>query len=147
MNAPANAKRGHNLLFLDTTTPFRFRDVWHRGDGNNDGQERVLFQQAGTSGVYYPETLKSMCLAFDLAWTRVFSIFENAETVRQILAVQILHHADRGEHRVGGLATAAANGLFATTGLCDRHHSSTGGPRAKGNVNRGFARSRTLRQI
>jgi hypothetical protein len=37
--------------------------------------------------------------------------------------------------------------LFAATGLCDRHHPSTGGPRAKGNLNRGFAHSRTLRQI
>jgi hypothetical protein len=145
MNAPANAKRGHNLLLLNTTTPIRVLDVWHHRDGSN-GQERLLFQQARTSGVYYPETLKSMRLAFDLAWTHVSSIFEDPETARRILAVQILHHTDRGEHGVGGLATAATTGLFAAAGVCDCHYPSTG-PQAKKNVNRDFAHFRTLRQI
>jgi hypothetical protein len=147
MKAPANAKGRHSLLLLDTTRPFRVLDVWHHRVGNNNGQERLLFQQAGTSGVYYPETLKSMRLAFDLAWTRVSSIFEDPEAARQILAVQILHHADRGEHKVGGLATAATDDLFTLTGVRDRHHPSTGGPRANGNVNRDFTHFRTLRQI
>jgi hypothetical protein len=144
MNAPANAKRRQNLLF-NTTMPFHVLDVRHQRNEDNNGQERLLFQQAATSGVYYPETLKSMRLAFDLAWTRVSSIFEDPETARQILAVQILHHADRGEHKAGGLATAATDDLLALTGVCDRHHPSTGGPRAKDNVNRDFAHFRTLR--
>jgi hypothetical protein len=122
-------------------------DVWHHRVGNNNGQERLLFQQAGTSGVYHPETLKSMRLAFDLAWTCVSSIFKNPETARQILAVQILHHADRGEHKVGGLATAATDDLFTLAGVRDRHHQWTGDPRGKENINRDFAHFRTLRQI
>jgi hypothetical protein len=127
MNAPTSAKRWHNLLLPDTTTPFRVLDVWHHRDEGDDGQELVLFQQPRTSGVYYPETLKSMRLAFDLAWNHVSSMFEDPETARQILAVQILHHADRGEYKAGGLATAATDDLFALTGVCDRHHPSTGG--------------------
>jgi hypothetical protein len=146
MKAPANAKGRHSLLLLDTTRPFRVLDVWHHRVGNNNGQERLLFQQAGTSGVYYPETLKSMRLAFDLAWNHVSSIFEDPETARQILAAQILHHADRGEHKAEGLAAAATDDLLALTEVCDRH-PSTGGPRANGNVNRDFGHFRTLRQI
>src|SRR4051812_32240032 len=145
MNAPANAKRRHNPLF-NTTTPFHVLNVRHQRNEDNNGQERLLFQQAGTSGVYYPETLKSMRLAFDLAWNHVSSIFEDPEAARQILAVQILHHTDRGEHGVGGLATAATTGLFAAAGVCDCHYPSTG-PQAKKNVNRDFAHFRTLRQI
>jgi hypothetical protein len=147
MNAPSNAKRRHNLLLLHTTTPFRVLDVWHdRGEGN-DRQERLLFQQPKASGVYYPDTLKSMRLAFDLAWNHVSSMFEDPETARQILAVQILHHADRGEYKAGGLATAATDDLFALTGVCDCHHPSTEGRRGNENVNRDFANFRTLRQI
>jgi hypothetical protein len=142
MNAPANAKRQHNLILLQTTTPSRLFDVQHQENEGNHGQERLLFRQAVTSGVYYPETLKSMRLAFDLAWNHVSSLFEDPETSRQILAAQILHHADRGKHKVSGLATAAADDLLALTGVCDRHHASTGGPRAKGNVNRDFAHFR-----
>jgi hypothetical protein len=126
MNAPANAKRRHKLLLFDTTTPSRVLDVWHHRDEGNNRQERLLFQQAKTSGVYYPETLKSMRLAFDLAWNHVSSMFEDPETARQILAVQILHHADRGEHEAGDLATAATDDLFALAGVCHRHHPSTG---------------------
>ena len=146
MNASANAKRRYNPLFK-TTTPFHVLNVRHQRNEDNNGQERLLFQQAGTSGVYYPETLKSMRLAFDLAWNHVSSIFEDPEPARQILAVQILHHADRGEHKAGGLATAATDDLLALTGVCDRHHPSTGGPRANENVNREFAHFCTPRQI
>ena len=75
----------------------------------------VPLKRAKTPGVYYPEILESMRLAFDLAWNNVSSRFEDPETARRILAVQIFHHADRGEHRVGGLATAAADDLLALT--------------------------------
>jgi hypothetical protein len=109
MNAPANAKRRHNLLLLDTTAPFYVLDIVDQRNEGNNGQERLLFRQAVTSGVYYPETLKSMRLAFDLAWNHVSSMFKDSETARQILAVQILRHADRGEHKVGGLTTAATD--------------------------------------
>jgi hypothetical protein len=147
MNAPTNTKRQHNLLLSQTTTSFHVLDILDQKNEGNDGQERLLFRQAMTSGVYYPEILKSMRLAFDLAWNQVSSMFEDPETARQILAVQILHHADRGEHKVGGLTTAATEDLLAVTGVCDRHHPSTGGPRANENVNRDFVHFRTLRQI
>jgi hypothetical protein len=147
MNAPANAERRRNLLLPDTTTPFRVLDVWHHRDEGNNRQERLLFQQARTSGVYYPEILKSMRLAFCLAWNHVSSMFEDPEAARQILAVQILQHADRGEHKAGGLATAATDDLFALTGVCDRHRPPTGNPRPHKNVNRDLAQFRTLRRI
>jgi hypothetical protein len=147
MNAPANPKQQHNLLLSQTTTPFHVLDIVDQRNEDGNGQERLLFGQAVTSGVYYPETLKSMRLAFDLAWNHVSSMFEDPETARQILAVQILRHADRGEHKVEGLTTAAADDLLAVTGVCDRHHPSTGGPRADENVKRDFAHFRTLRQI
>jgi hypothetical protein len=79
------------------------------------------FKEAKTSGIYYPELAKSMRMAFDLAWNHVSSRFEDPETARRILAVQILHHADHGEHKVGGLATAAADDLLALAGACDDH--------------------------
>jgi hypothetical protein len=60
-----------------------------------------------------------MRLAFDLAWNNVSSSFEDPETARRILAVQIFHHADRGEHKIGGLASAAADDLLALT--CKSH--------------------------
>jgi hypothetical protein len=146
MNAPANVKRRDNLLF-NTTRPLDVLHVLHQRNDGNDGQERLLFQQAESSGVYYPETLKSMRLAFDFAWNQVSSIFDDPETARQILAAQILHHADRGEHKAEGLAAAATDDLLALTEVCDRHHPATGGTRANGNVNRDFAHFRTLRQI
>jgi hypothetical protein len=59
-----------------------------------------------------------MRLAFDLAWNRVSLRFDDPETARRILAKQILHHADRGQRKVGGLATAAADDLLALTGAC-----------------------------
>jgi hypothetical protein len=77
------------------------------------GQGRLLFQQAGPSGVYYPETLKSMRAAFDLAWRHVCSKFQDREGARHWLAVQILHHVNRGEHNVGRIATSAADDLLA----------------------------------
>jgi hypothetical protein len=80
-------------------------------------------KQAQTSGVYYPEILKSMRLAFDIAWNRVSSRFDDPETARQILAKQILHHADRGQRKVWGLATAAANDVLALTGACGDRRS------------------------
>src|SRR4051794_35307837 len=101
-------------------------------------------QMTIVSGVYYPGTLKSMRLAFDLAWNHVSSMFEDAETARQILAVQILHHADRGEHTVQNLATAAIDDLLALTGVCDAHPPSTQSPRVKRNVNQDFTHFRTL---
>ena len=74
-------------------------------------------------------------------------MFEDPEAARQILAVQILQHADRGEHKAGGLATAATDDLFALTGVCDRHRPPTGNPRPHKNVNRDLAQFRTLRRI
>jgi hypothetical protein len=147
MNASANTKRQHELFLPKTATPFHVLDVRHQQNQSNDEQGRLLFQQARTPGVYYPEILKSMRRAFDLAWNHVSSMFEDPETARQILAVQILHHADRGEHKAGGLATAATDDLLALTGVCDPHRPPTGNPRAHKNVNRDLAQIRTLRQI
>jgi len=88
--------------------------------------------------------LKSMRLAFDLAWNHVSSMFEDPETARRLLAVKILHHASRGEHKIGGLTTAAIDDFLAVTGVCDRHHPSTGGLPTSKNAKRDFAHFRTL---
>jgi hypothetical protein len=110
----------------------------------------LLFQRAddaGASGVYYPEALKSMCMAFDLAWKHVSWMFEDQEKARRILAVQLLHHADRGEHNVGRLATSATDDLIALTGVSGRRHSRTSSTLAKASVKRTFADYRALRQV
>jgi hypothetical protein len=124
----------------------RFLD---RTDQSNGGQGWLLFQRADeavASGVYYPAALKSMRIAFDFAWKHVSSMFEDQEGARQILAVQILHHADRGEHNVERLATSATDDLIALTGVPDRLYPRTRSISAKAYVNRSFAEYRALRQ-
>jgi len=95
------------------TSPFC--GVFRKSTGETVSAFPATFQQAKTSGVYYPEGLKLMRLAFDLAWNNVSSRFEDAESARHILAVRILHHADYGQHRAGSLAAAAADDLLAVT--------------------------------
>jgi hypothetical protein len=92
-----------------------FCGVFRKSTGETASAFPVAFQHAKASGVYHPEILKSMRLAFNLAWNNVSSRFEDPETARHILAVQILHHADQGQHKVGSLAAAAADGLLALT--------------------------------
>jgi hypothetical protein len=100
-----------------------FCGVFRKNTRNTASSFEVLCKQVQTSGVYYPEILKSMRLAFDLAWSRVSLSFEDPEAARRILAKQILHHADRGQRKVGGLATAAADDLLALTGACGHRRS------------------------
>jgi hypothetical protein len=139
------------------TSPF-YRPTGHvRAGGFADlagdskaGQGWLLFQRAddaGASGVYYPEALKSMCMAFDLAWEHVSWMFEDQEKARRILAVQVLHHADRGEHNVGRLATSATDDLIALTGVSGPRHSRISSTLAKASVKRTFADYRALRQM
>jgi hypothetical protein len=125
----------------------RFRGNDFRGGG---GQESLLFQRADeatASGIYYPETLKSMRAAFELAWKHVSPMFEDAEAAREILAVQIFHHVDRGEHNVGRLATSATGDFIALmTGSPDRRYSPRRSSSPKEYVKRSFADYRALRQ-
>jgi len=93
--------------------PFHANVFDGRGEEGVAGQGRLLLREATTSGVYYPETLKSMREAFDLAWKHVCSKFQDREGARHWLAGQILHHVNRGEHNVGRLATSAADDLLA----------------------------------
>jgi hypothetical protein len=145
---PMNPKS--TSLLHNTAAPSRARGF--RGFGNKGDAEhgRLLFQradEAAASGVYYPETLKLMRMAFDLAWRHVFSMFEDQERARQILAVQILHHIDRGEHNAGRLATSAADDLIALAGgASDRAYSSSRSTSAKAYTKRSFADYRALRQ-
>jgi hypothetical protein len=97
--------------------------VFPKTTGQRVSASPVPFKEPKTSGIYYPELARSMRIAFDLVWNHVSSRFEDPETARRILAVQILHHADRGEHKVGGLATAAVDDLLALAGACDDHLS------------------------
>jgi hypothetical protein len=132
----------------DILVPFRARDFEgrNRGDG---GHGSLLFQradEAAASGVYYPETLKAMRTAFDLAWKQVSSMFEDREKARQILAVQIFHHVDRGEHNVRRLATSATDDLIVLTGASARPHWPTRSVAAKAYAKRSFADYRALRQ-
>jgi hypothetical protein len=92
-----------------------FCGVFRKSTGQTVSSFLVPLKRTKTSRVYYPEILASMRLAFDLAWNNVSSSFEDPETARRILAVQIFHHADRGEHKIGGLASAAAVDLLALT--------------------------------
>ena len=124
----------------------RFSD---RTDQSNGGQGWLLFQRAdevGSSGVYYPEALKSMRMAFDLAWKHVSPMFGDQASARQTLAVQILHHLDRGEHRVGRLATSAADDLIALTSAPDRPPLRNHSASAKESV-RNFVHYRALRRV
>ena len=151
MTVPAYSRtkpRSTSLLY-DRAGPFRASEFSDRANQRNAGQGWLLFQRADeavASGVYYPPALKSMRMAFDLAWKHVSSMFEDQEGARQILAVQILHHADRGEHNVGRLATSAADDLIALTGVSDRLYPRTRSISAKAHVNRSFAEYRALRQ-
>jgi hypothetical protein len=128
-----------------------------RGDNFLDGgaesdavQGWLLFERADEakgSGVYYPAALKSMRTAFELAWKHISPMFEDAEAAREILAVQILHHLDRGEHNVGRLATSATDDLIALTGPRDRRLSTRRNSSPKAYVKRSFADYRALRQV
>jgi hypothetical protein len=134
----------------EPTGPFRGIDSYRARDKNNAGQGRHLFQrpdEAGASGVYYPEATKSMCMAFDLAWKHVAVTFEDAQRARSILAVQILHHVDRGEHNVGRLATSATDDLIALTGVSDRRYVQARSTLIKGYARRSFATYRALREV
>jgi hypothetical protein len=115
-----------------------------------DAEEgRLLFHradEAGASGIYYPETLKSMRMAFDLAWTHVSSMFEDQQRARQTLAVQILHHVNRGEYSVGRLATSAADDLIALTSVSDRR-SRNRRATASASINQTFAHYRAVRKV
>jgi hypothetical protein len=86
-------------------------------------------------------------MAFDLAWKHVSLTFEDQEKARSILAVQILHHVDRGEHNVGRLATSATDDLVALTGVSDRRYVRTRGTSTKGVARRSFATYRALREV
>jgi hypothetical protein len=128
-----------------------------RGNGFRSGRERsnggrgwLLFQRADEttgSGVYYPETLKSMGMAFDLAWKHMSVIFEDRESARQILAVQILHHVDRGEHNVGRLATAATDDLIALTGVFHRDYPRGRSASVNAYAKQTFVDYRSARQV
>jgi hypothetical protein len=124
-----------------------FRGFGNKGDAE---QGRLLFQrpdEAAASGVYYPETLKLMRMAFNLAWRHVFSMFEDQERARQILAVHIIHHIDRGEHNAKRLATSAADDLIALAEKASgRAYSSSRSTSAKRYTKRSFADYRALRQ-
>jgi hypothetical protein len=152
MTAPSYSPLGRKgAALLDKTTGrFRGNDFRNGRDGSNAGQEWRLFQRADeatASGVYYPEALKSMRMAFDLAWKHMFSIFEDQESARRILAVQIFHHMDRGEHNVGRLATAATDDLIALTGVFHREYPRSGSTSTNAYAKQSFADYRSARQI
>jgi hypothetical protein len=131
------------------TGPFPGSKSYGALDESNAGQEWLFFQRADEalgSRVYYPETLKSMCMAFDLAWRHVSFTFEDPERARSILAAQILHHVDRGERNLGRLATSATNDLIALTEGSDRRFVQTRGAPTKA-VGRSFAAYRALRGL
>lgn len=148
-----------------TYSPLGSKDAFHLGkgtrraggdnlldgrEGRDAGQGWLLFQRADdvtSSGVYYPATLKSMRTAFELAWKHLSPMFEDAEAAREILAVQILHHADRGEHNVGRLATSATDDLMALTGARDRRQSARRNSAPKAYAKRSFVDYRALRQV
>jgi hypothetical protein len=142
---PKSASLLHNTAAASQAREFRAF-----GDKGDAEQGRLLFQradEAAASGVYYPETLKMMRMAFDLAWGHVFSMFEDQERARQILAVQVLHHIHRGEHNARRLATSAADDLIALAGgASDRAYSSSGSTSAKAYTTQSFAHYRALRQ-
>jgi hypothetical protein len=142
---------GHKgALLLDKATRRACgRNFLHNGAENDAVQGRLLFERADEatgSGVYYPATLKSMRTAFELAWKHISPMFEDAEAAREILAVQILHHVDRGEHNVGRLATSATDDLIALTGPRDRRQSARRNSSPNAYVKRSFADYRALRQ-
>jgi hypothetical protein len=152
MTVPAYrpAERRNQALLFKPAAPFRGGDSYAAEDEGNAGQGRLLFERADDargSGVYYPETLKTMCRAFDLAWKHVSSTFEDQEKARSILAVQILHHVDRGEHNVGRLATSATDDLLALTRASDRRYVRTRGTSTKGIARQSFATYRALREV
>jgi hypothetical protein len=142
---------GHKgASLLDKATRRARGDNFLKDSGGSDaGQGWLLFQradEASGSGVYYPATLKSMRTAFELAWKHISPMFEDAEAAREILAVQILHHVDRGEHNVGRLARSATEDLIALTGIRDRRQSTRRNSSAIAYVKRSFADYRALRQ-
>jgi hypothetical protein len=126
---------------------FPANNIQEPSNRSNAGQGWLLFQRAdeAASGVYYPATLKSMRTAFDLAWENMSPMFEDQEKARQILALQILHHVDRGEHNVGRLATAAADDLITLAGASDRPQSRRRSASEKASTRRSFVAYRTLR--
>jgi hypothetical protein len=141
---PKNTPPLHNIVI-----PFRAREFRGRSNQGDRDPERLLFQRADeatASGVYYPETLKSMRMAFDVAWKQISSRFEDQEKARRILAAQIFHHVDRGEHNVGRLATSATDDLIVLTGASDRPHWARRSSSPKAYGKRSFADYRALRQ-
>lgn len=118
------------------------------GAANSYHGEWLLFQRAddGPSRVYYPETAKSMCMAFDLAWKHLSVVFADPKRARSILAVQILHHVNRGEHNVERLATAATEDLYALISGSDRRLRWDQSISAEARVKRSFVAYRALRE-
>ena len=143
-------ERSSQPLLPKPTGPFRGSESYSAPDEGNAGQEWLLFlraDEARGSRVYYPETLKSMCMAFDLAWRHLSFTFEEPERARNILAAQILHHVDQGERNVGRLATSATDDLIALTGGSDRRYAQTRGAATRLHVGRSFAAYRALRGL
>jgi hypothetical protein len=87
-----------------------------------------------------------MCMAFDLAWKHLSVMFEEPDRARRILAVQILHHVDAGEHNVRRLATSATEDLFVLIGGSDRRLRRDARIPAEAHVKRSFATYRALRE-
>jgi hypothetical protein len=151
MNASTYSRFCHNGTshLEEATGRFRGNGFPNRRGRSNAGQEVLLFQradEAAASGVYYPEILKSMRMAFDLAWKHMFPMFEDQESARRILAVQIFHHVDRGEHDVGRLATAATDDLIALTGVFHRDYPRTRSTWMNAYAKQSFADYRSARQ-
>jgi hypothetical protein len=88
-----------------------------------------------------------MRTAFDLAWKHMSAVFEDQESARRILAVQILHHVDRGEHNVGRLATAASDDLIALTGTFHRDYPRSRSTSINAYAKQSFADYRSARQV
>jgi hypothetical protein len=152
MTVPAYlpAEQRNQAVLFKPTAPLRGSDSYAGEEESNAGQGRLLFERADdarASGVYYPETLKSMCMAFDLAWKHVSLTFEDQEKARSILAVQILHHVDRGEHNVGRLVTSATDDLVALTRVSDRRYVRTRRTSTKGIATRSFVTYRAQREV
>jgi hypothetical protein len=152
MTASTCSPLGHKGASLLDKVTGRFHGNAFRAsrDRSNAGRGWLLFQRADeatASGVYYPETLKSMRMAFDLAWKHMSAIFEDQESARRILAVQIFHHVDRGEHNVGRLATAATDDLIALTGVFHRNYPPGRSASTNAHAKQSVADYRSARQV
>ena len=116
------------------------------GPADSSEGEWLLFQRpaSGPSGVYYPHIAKSMCTALDLAWKHVSLVLADPERARSVLAVQILHHVDGGEHNVRRLAMAATSDLLALIDGSDRRLLLDRSISAKARTKPSSAAARTL---